>query len=245
MPNHITNRLYVTANSAEELTDFLKSIGTKESAIDFNKIVPMPQDLKGTEESSTTNESIAYYLQQTNQEEIAQQIRMLSFYMKKFDTKGKSEDKLKEMYEIGKKYVDNFKKYGATTWYNWCLNNWGTKWNAYSTDLWFDKNKIGAIITFDTAWSGVPDLIEKLAKKFPNIYFEYKFADEDFAQNTGYGDTDEEGNLYMNYPDGDSDEAVELFIECKGYNKDDFYKDNEGKWHCKEWEDDYEDEVEE
>ena len=135
MPNHISNRLYVTANSAEELTDFLKSIGTKESAIDFNKIVPMPQELKGTEESSNTNESIAYYLQQTNQEEIAEKIRMFSFYMKNFDAKGKSEDKLIEMYEIGKKYVDNFKKYGATTWYNWCLTNWGTKWNAYSTDL--------------------------------------------------------------------------------------------------------------
>lgn len=243
MPNHITNRLYVTANSAEELTDFLKSIGTKESAIDFNKIVPMPQDLKGTEESSTTDDSICYYLIQTNQEELLNKIRRFNYNDNRFD--GKSEEELAELYKKGKKYVDNYKKYGSATWYRWCLNNWGTKWNAYDVSLWVNETEDGAIITFDTAWSGVPDLIEKLAKKFPNIYFEYKFADEDFAQNTGYGDTDEEGNLYMNYPDGDSDEAVELFIECKGYNKDDFYKDNEGKWHCKEWEDDYEDEVEE
>jgi hypothetical protein len=240
MPNHITNRLYVTANSAEELTDFLKSIGTKESAIDFNKIVPMPQDLKGTEESSTTDDSICYYLIQTNQEELLNKIRRFNYNDNRFD--GKSEEELAELYKKGKKYVDNYKNYGSATWYRWSLNNWGTKWNAYDVSLWVNETEDGAIITFDTAWSGVPDLIEKLAKKFPNIYFEYKFADEDFAQNTGYGDTDEEGNLYMNYPDGDSDEAVELFIECKGYNKDDFYKDNEGKWHCKEWEDDYEDE---
>lgn len=232
MPNHITNRLYVTANSSEELTDFLKSIGTKESAIDFNNIVPMPQDLKGTEESSTTDMSIAYYLQQTNQEELLNKVMRFSYPINKFDDK--SEEELAELYKVGKKYVDNYKKYGSATWYRWRLNNWGTKWNAYDVSLWVNDTEDGAVITFDTAWSGVPDLIEKLAKKFPNIYFEYKFADEDFAQNTGYGDTDEEGNLYMNYPDGDSDEAVELFIECKGYNKDDFYKDNEGKWHCKE-----------
>lgn len=235
MPNHITNRLYVTANSAEELTDFLKSIGTKESAIDFNKIVPMPKDLKDTEESSTTDESICYYLTQTNQEELLNKIRRFNYNDNRFD--GKSEEELAELYKKGKKYVDNYKNYGFATWYRWCLNNWGTKWNAYSTDLWVNDTEDGAVITFDTAWSGVPDLIEKLAKKFPNIYFEYKFADEDFANNTGYGDTDGEGNLYMSYPNADSDEAVELFIECKGYDKDDFYKDEDGNWHCKEWED--------
>ena len=235
MPNHITNRLYVTANSAEELTDFLKSIGTEESAIDFNQIVPMPKELKGTEESSTTDMSIAYYLKQTNQEELLNKVMRFSYPIYKFDDK--TEEELAELYNVGKKYVDNYKNYGSATWYRWSLNNWGTKWNAYDVSLWVNETEDGAIITFDTAWSGVPDLMNKLAKKFPNIYFEYKFADEDFAQNTGYGDTDGDGNLYMSYPDADSDEAVELFIECKGYDKDDFYKDEEGNWHCKEWED--------
>ena len=242
MPNHITNKLYVTANSAEELTDFLKSIGTEESVIDFNKIVPMPQDLKGTEESSTTDMSIAYYLQQTNQEEFLNKVMRFSYPISKFDDK--TEEELAELYKKGKKYVDNYKNYGSATWYRWCLNNWGTKWNAYDVSLWVNETEDGAVITFDTAWSGVPDLMKKLAKKFPNIYFEYKFADEDFANNTGYGDTDGYGNLYMSYPDAESDKAVELFIECKGYDNDDFYKDEYGNWHCKEWEDDYEDEVE-
>lgn len=32
--------------------------------------------------------------------------------------------------ELGKQYVENIKKYGYPQWYDWCVENWGTKWNV-------------------------------------------------------------------------------------------------------------------
>jgi hypothetical protein len=37
------------------------------------------------------------------------------------------------------------------------------------------------VIYFKTAWSGVPDLIFKLAWIFPDVIFDYSFADEDLG----------------------------------------------------------------
>jgi hypothetical protein len=55
-------------------------------------------------------------------------------------------------------YDANKAKYGFPTWYEWCIANWGTKWNSYSVD--FD----GDSISLQTAWSPPCPVIEKLAK---------------------------------------------------------------------------------
>ena len=49
----------------------------------------------------------------------------------------------------------------------------------------------------------------------------------------------------MYYPTGGSDEAVKLYIECWDENEEDYYKDEKGGWHNRNWEDDYEEENEE
>ena len=35
----------------------------------------------------------------------------------------------------------------------------------------------------------------------------------------------------------DSEEAIETYALCWGYDMDDFYEDDEGHWHNREWED--------
>lgn len=47
MPNHVTNILRVTAENEEEIFNAIKGEG-EDQFIDFNKILPMPEDLKGT-----------------------------------------------------------------------------------------------------------------------------------------------------------------------------------------------------
>ena len=52
------------------------------------------------------------------------------------------------------------KKYGASDWYSWCVNNWGTKWDISPYDC--EINEHGVLVgAFDSPW-GPP--IEAYAK---------------------------------------------------------------------------------
>lgn len=241
MPNHIQNRLVVTANSNEELKDFLLRIKSteqfdgKEQEIDFNQIIPMPIALRGTESSSRTDDAIYYYLVKTNQEEMVSRIlRCSNFYtMDRFANR--NENELNELLKIGEKYVEIFKEYGAKDWYDWSICHWGTKWNAYDTYI-EELDEFSIILSFQTAWNGVPDIIAKLTEMFPTIIFDYKYSDEDMGYNCGEG-YGENGEFSFLMIQGGSEEAIETFALCWGYDIDNFYQDEEGYWHNREWED--------
>lgn len=101
-------------------------------------------------------------------------------------------------------------KYGKENcWYDWCCKNWGTKWNACSATTY------GNVIEFETAWCGVPELMQKLAMIFPNIEFEYMYADEDIGNNAGHFDfKDTDVNDYS--IENCSKEAYELAFDLWG-----------------------------
>lgn len=80
------------------------------------------------------------------------------------------------------KAMENIKKYGAPTWYEWACQNWGTKWNAYSTP---DKRDRVDTIYFQTAWSLPFPVILALSKKFPAVTIIVSYADEDIGSNLG------------------------------------------------------------
>ena len=107
------------------------------------------------------------------------------------------------------------KKYGKENcWYEWRCKNWGTKWNAFRTS---SKDNI---IEFETAWNGVPELMSKLGVIFPNVEFEYMFADEDLGYNIGhyeFKDTQIHNHFFVK----GSKEAYELAFELWGC-KDDY-----------------------
>ena len=62
----------------------------------------------------------------------------------------------------------NTSKYGAKDWYDWCNNNWGTKWNTADTHITMDDEDQVAY-SFETAWAPPLPVYEKLAEMFPNI----------------------------------------------------------------------------
>lgn len=70
---------------------------------------------------------------------------------------------------------------GVVCWYEWNIQNWGTKWNAYDTDVISDTE-----VRFDTAWSHPLPVIEELVKRFPEDNLEIKYADEDTGYNFGH-----------------------------------------------------------
>ena len=71
-------------------------------------------------------------------------------------------------------------KYGADNWYDWALNNWGTKWGCYEGDFNEDDEK--AHYSFSTAWSPVRDsIMYELLKEIPDMHYEWE-------EEQGYGE---------------------------------------------------------
>ncbi|HOS60339.1 MAG TPA: hypothetical protein PK661_09605 [Syntrophorhabdaceae bacterium] len=67
--------------------------------------------------------------------------------------------------------------------YNWCVLNWGTKWNACEVSL--DKTKDRLYYSFDTAWGPPIQVIKAIGKRFPHLTVElyYHECGESFSGN--------------------------------------------------------------
>jgi hypothetical protein len=140
MPNHCTNLLSCTSGKplAEVLKPYLTSDGRN---IDFNKIVPMPQGI----------------------------VKSVGFCSVEAITKERAKEEREAQdaqYKLLKE--ENVKLYGFADWYDWCVANWDTKWNAYS--CWTLEEGSGVTINdisdlgFQTAWSPPLKVIRALAK---------------------------------------------------------------------------------
>ncbi|MBR1382210.1 MAG: hypothetical protein IJ555_00115 [Ruminococcus sp.] len=68
--------------------------------------------------------------------------------------------------------------------YNWCISNWGTKWNSYGYES-IDNPDDSDTISFLTAWSAPHPVLEKLTTMFPSVTVEHEWADEDIGCNCG------------------------------------------------------------
>jgi hypothetical protein len=69
-------------------------------------------------------------------------------------------------------------------WYNWRVENWGTKWNSYDCDL-VEEDSDSLEYVFYTAWSPPCPVIEALRNKFPEVYIS-AFYDEPAMELAGY-----------------------------------------------------------
>jgi hypothetical protein len=48
---------------------------------------------------------------------------------------------------------DNLDKFGSKDWYDWCIKNWGTKWDACSVEANMPWDSHFLQVVFETAWS--------------------------------------------------------------------------------------------
>lgn len=116
--------------------------------------------------------------------------------------------------DLGNVYINNILQYGADSWYDWCCENWGTKWNASDTYIIDDTE-----IEFSTAWSCPVNIFKELSKQFSGVEIAVDFADEDIGSNCGKitflnGEIEE----YIDM-DGNTDFALEIW----GYDKEEYY----------------------
>jgi hypothetical protein len=82
---------------------------------------------------------------------------------------------------ITKETSDSYKaKYGFDNWYDWAINNWGSKWGVYDVGGWHlnKENDVATATTnYSTAWSPVTEAWLKISENYPSLVFFHEFAD--------------------------------------------------------------------
>jgi hypothetical protein len=86
---------------------------------------------------------------------------------------------------ITQEMSDRFKEqYGADNWYDWSIQNWGTKWEVnYVEYEQLDEQSIR--YNFDTAWSPPEGIYDTLVDRFPDLEISW-FYREEGMQFAGY-----------------------------------------------------------
>ena len=202
MPNHTANNFTVTGPK-DDVLRFVAQIKGTDSDIDFNKVLPIPDELRGTSSPSRiqTQEEIdkiwADWREKKNKGEVG------SFEMERPMGLGITQAK----------YDEFILKYGYADWYDWSIFNWGTKWNAYDVTEWSinecSEYTTSATIYYETAWSPATALWLNVSKDYPTLDFYHEFADEGGAFLGS--ETIRDGRIISSEElDWDSDDGIEL-----------------------------------
>lgn len=190
MPNWCETSVSITGEN-EELKRFADTIGPK---FDFDRVIPMPGELHGTVADGHTEYQVYYGngLPSRNQEEHRAELD--------------EDPKNRERADRDKSLVD---KYGAYDWYEWCWENWGTKWPADSVRLQTSGDAI--TIDFMTAWAFPEPIFQKLSEMFPSLHFCGQAVEHGMAWAIRF--EAENGELFiaeLDYDDSYPDEDDEL-----------------------------------
>lgn len=170
MPNWTSNRVVIKGN-ADTLKTIKESLQTEDQSFDFNKIIPMPESLNLVSGGITdTSVQVAQSKKgSAKRAKLMSSINLpydLSMYYAGYGPKVLNTEE--DVVALGQIYIDNEKKYGHRTWYNWCCENWGTKWNACDSELSSEED--GQLeYCFQTAWSEPAPVFIELSKKFPDV----------------------------------------------------------------------------
>ena len=160
--------------------------------VDFNIARPMPESLNVESGSSNDTDMYVYLSARNNisldtvrDNPLSRLIRnnfspdwLAEVYSR---VRSYSKKEMLEAYERGKVLIDNYLKYGACTWYEWCNENWGTKWNASDSDVSKEAGDTW-YIHFDTAWCPPDGWLKRLAEL--KVPFELTWEEE-----SGYAGT--------------------------------------------------------
>ena len=164
MPNHCHNRvtIYGAGNDTDETREQiakLKDIFEDEKV--FGQIIPEPDwpntPLMFTEE--TTNKGIGTQYGNLGELPIKREDPWTRY---EFLSTGKIDDR----------------------WYNWRVQNWDTKWDAYDLVV-TDDDPEQLEVEFNTAWSPPEAICEALREQFPDVSISW-FYDEPGCEIAGY-----------------------------------------------------------
>lgn len=191
MPNHVENHIEFNGDKQQidAMINKIKSDKYGIGTIDFKKIITMPETLNIEAGSRTDRglkayrEFIEVYTAGRSDKEALKALENIPTESENAFLRQRTDIKRDE-WELGKTAWQNIRKYGAPTWYEWSITNWGTKWNAYGYEEGTDYSACDEL-TFQTAWSAPHPILRKLSEMFPEIVFKHQWADEDIGMNCG------------------------------------------------------------
>jgi len=169
MPNHTQTQLQVVGPDSEVERFIAAIFAGPEDVVDFNKLVPIPEELEKTSAPTTI----------LTQEEI--DVKMAEFNALPDDHWSKVGG-VNFGVGITKETSNKWKaRYGADNWYDWKCLRWGTKWGAYDATEWVrvtNGDTLTAFISYQTAWSPATAFFITASQQFPTLSFTHSFADE-------------------------------------------------------------------
>lgn len=162
-----------------------KYLINKDGNVDFNILIPMPEELnitcgsgsipttKGakyvseiTKEAEKEHEPIYNMLKKaleelgdtTQQEFVSYCLQDSNIFNSIVDINGFSNPYKKDHVTTYLQGFYNLEKYGYKDWYDFCIDKWGCKWNANNTDI------CGSVISFETPWGSPDEIFTELSK---------------------------------------------------------------------------------
>jgi len=142
MPNHCSNKLTITG-PPEKVKQFIAGVDQKKGI--FGTYMPVPKELQNAV-SGSVEPGIVRIEEEVNGEI---EYRELSA-------------------EIS---AAIYQKYGAHNWYDWRIDNYGTRWGDYELYHEEGQNWFG----FESAWSPPIEGLERLSKMFPELTFDLEY----------------------------------------------------------------------
>lgn len=140
MPNHVTNEIRVIGGTNKQRLAFIRAITNKQGRIDFNNITRMPKSMNIDESSWVEMYASAIAGQHMGRyafEEIKTPQAMVDIMRKH----GSSEAQIKRVKQHALMRIENKRRYGFYSWYDWSTEKWGTKWNAYSVEMPVERKR--------------------------------------------------------------------------------------------------------
>ena len=168
MPNYVLNKVCITGDKRAIEKCKRQIINSKNGGFSFQSILPRPSSLD-IECGSRVDEAVAA---------IKKGNHNLSGILTWMDKAQK--ERLKEMANAA---IKNVEMYGAQSWYEWNICNWGTKWDCCDVSVLDTETSI--TLEFTTAWGMPAPVFRKLSEQHPSISIEVKYADEDLGYNCG------------------------------------------------------------
>jgi hypothetical protein len=180
MPNWCDQELYVRGKK-EDLESFKLFAKTDEKCLDEKQFIPMPKSLLEVPAGSGEELYSVWYgsLLELDYPWIPAEIKgdrekLKEFFRDRYKKTKHDNGKNWDVEKIAEQYKFNKDNYGCLTWYDWAIQNWGSKWGICNASL---KNEAEneLFYGFDSAWSPVTPVILKMSGLFPNLGFILKY----------------------------------------------------------------------